>query len=100
MLLIVVATPRRKLYRPCHLISFAFRSGATTRFERFSRLSGLPDGPRRIGPLEGLPSASRRSARMPASGSMTGTGLEDSIVLGVVMCVCQTDWQTDSRLPS
>src|SRR5215472_74470 len=99
MLLMVVATPRRRLYQPCHSSSLALSSGATTRFERFSRLSGFPDGPRSLGPVDGLASAFRRSARMPARGSITGTGFSDSSVFGVVVCVCQTDWQTVRRFP-
>src|SRR5262249_44499955 len=117
-----VATPRRRAYQPFHFgsdssslkawsalvcsdsccLQLAQRNNAgfTTLSTRLSRSRGFPDGPRRIGPELGLPSALRSSARMPFRGSITGTGLTLLAVFGEVVQTRQTLRRTKIRLPS
>jgi hypothetical protein len=76
------------------------RVGMTTRLARLCKSSGLPDGPRKIGPDERFPSAARSSVRMLVSGSMIGTGFAELAVLGEVLKVCHTECRTVSFFPS
>jgi hypothetical protein len=80
-----VATPRRSEYQPCQATPAFLSVGITIRLPRLCKSSGLPDGPRRIGPEHGFPSAARSSARMLVKGSMTGTGFAELAVFGEVL---------------
>jgi hypothetical protein len=91
----VVATPGLSECQPCHVGSDSSSlkscsalwpasclphtqrrsAGITTRLERPSSSSGLPDGACKIGLSAGLPSAWRNSARISASVGVSGTGL-------------------------
>src|SRR6266566_625918 len=95
-----VATPRRKEYQPCQPIPAFLSAGITERLARLCKSSGLPDGPRKIGPEAGFLSARRNSARIVPRGSITGTGFALPSVFGEVVKVCQTDCRMLSRLPS
>lgn len=83
-----VATPRRSEYHPCDAMPAFLKVGITTRLPRLCRSSGLPEGPRKIGPEDGFLSDARTSVRIPVSGSMIGAGFADPLVLGVVVWVC------------
>jgi hypothetical protein len=94
---IAVATPRLSAYQPCHSIPAALSVGITTRLATMLRLSGFPDGPRRIGPDIGFLSSARNAESVVLRGSITGTGFPLPSVLGELTCVCHIDCRTRNR---